>query len=164
MKKEVELYFEKLAELKTTDVSVKGEAIGSLFALVFIFPVFLLGFLTHFLPAFATKKLCDALAPKDLSWLPTYKVVGGLVVYPIVLILQVWVLSQLLAGFGELGVILKWAYIASIIPAGLVAEWFLKNWKLWVSNRNWEKYKRSQPTGGQLVMNLRNSILKMISS
>lgn len=89
--------------------------------LLLTFPVFLLGYLTHFLPLFLTKKL-SALLNSDLHWVPTYKYLIGLILYPLLLAGQVWLVSKLPGHWPT------WAYLASIVPAGLVAERWLESW------------------------------------
>ena len=160
-KEKVETYFQKLNTIGTLDISVKGGKKAPLLLMMLACPVFLLGWLIHFLPAFFTKKLCGRLNP-DPAWLPTFKILGGLIIYPLTLFLQYWLLSKCLSGFWEIGGWWKWAYLASIVPAGLVAEWFLEKWRLFRSNGNFRQFAKLQPTGKESLIQVRADILKSL--
>lgn len=127
-------YFEELKKLDLKDASVAGNHRISILLLILAFPFAWIGIATHFLPAFLTKKLSDLLSSEPV-WVPTFKVCGGLVIYPLVIFLQVKLLGLWFSSFGEMGVYLKWGYMAAIIPLGLVAEWSLEKWKLYKSRQ-----------------------------
>lgn len=89
--------------------------------LALTFPLFIYGMVIHFPPAFFTKKIADVLND-DLHWVPTYKYGFGVFIYPLTLGLEIWLLSKLP------GRLPKWEFIVSIVPAGLLVDWWLMNW------------------------------------
>lgn len=158
----INMYFEKIKKIDVLDVSVKGNATVSILMLIFTFPFFLIGYLLHFLPAFLTKKLSDKFST-DPVWIPTVKILGGLVIYPLVLWLQ-YLLINKLTGDIEGGLnYLHWIYIASIVLFGFIAEWFLKKWQLFISNNNWEKFAEAKPVEKNALLKLRDEILATLA-
>ncbi|MBI5915777.1 MAG: hypothetical protein HY842_10395 [Bacteroidetes bacterium] len=150
-------YFEKVKSLKISDLATKnvGQPVGGLAALVATFPVFLLGCATHFLPTFVAKKITDHLNG-DFHWVPTYKFTAGVVTYPLFLGLQIWGVSELAGGNGWL----TWAYVLSIVPTGLVAEWWLKKWQHWQERRRASVLSRKQKARWDELTDLRREILE----
>ncbi len=131
-------YFDELLRLKISDLSLlnfkKNKKSRFLTGLpTLLFPLFVLGGLAHFLPAFFTKKISSALND-DIHWEATYKYISGLVIYPLITVLQICLVGKIAAATGT-APWLTWAYVISIVPAGLVAEWWLKKWK--VQRKSW---------------------------
>lgn len=135
-------YFQKLKTLKLGDKvahrRVHVSAPGIL-GLVLAQPLFLLGYLSHFLPAFFAKKINDWLND-DIHWMPTYKYVAGLVTFPLLWGLQIWLVHR----FGGQAW-LTWLYAFSIVPSGLVAEWFLKKWRQTIQRLRVRFYQKRNP-------------------
>ncbi len=159
----VNAYFEKIKKSKIEDASLKTDPrplFASGLALLLALPFAAVGYATHFLPAFLIKKLSDKLSGGDPVWDPTYKVMGGLVVYPMVILLQIKLLGMWFSTFGEMGVYLKWLYIAGIIPTGLLAEWFVGKWKLFVGNWRFRRFAKKEK--GELLRQ-RETILQAIN-
>lgn len=121
-------YAEKARLLRISDRTVsKPESLGFSLGIVLGFPGMLVGYLSHWMPAFFTKKITDAING-DFHWIPTYKFAAGILIYPFFLWLQTWLVGILAESCG-LGNWVKWAYLLSIVPLGLVAEWWLKKWR-----------------------------------
>jgi glycerol-3-phosphate O-acyltransferase / dihydroxyacetone phosphate acyltransferase len=120
-------YATKLRSLRTSDAALKNPAIASdLLPLVPALPFFVLGYASHF--------LCCWLAQKSSDWfndtyafIPTYKFVTGLITFPLFYALQIWLVHWLTCS--EAWTV---AYALSIVPTGLVADWFLNRWQLFV--------------------------------
>ncbi len=127
-------YFEKIKSLKISDLTVKnGQVAVGFIPLVASSPLFIFGYLTHLLPTFFTNKITNAING-DIHWVPTYKFTAGVALYPLFIWLQTWLVGQIAMHYG-LGSWVKWAYLLAVIPLGLVAEWWLKKWKLWQQGR-----------------------------
>jgi len=151
-------YFEKLRALKTSDAAVKagpGGTFGKAFLLMLTFPIFLLGFLVHFLPVFSAKKLNDWMND-DVHWEPTYRYMAGLVTYPVFLGLQIWLVSRA----GEAW--LTWAFIFSILPAGLASEQWLKKLKMVRERSRLNYLTKKKKEKWEALLNLRASILGVL--
>lgn len=161
-KEKIETYFQKLNEMGILDVSVKGNRKVSFLLMLLAAPVFLLGYLIHFLPAYLTKKISDKLST-DPAWLPTFKVMGGLVIYPLTLAVQYWLVCFCLSSFVEIENWWKWAYIACIFPTGLVAEWFIDQCELYCSNFRFRRFAKQQPEALEKLLELRNTVLSELS-
>ena len=161
-KAKTDAYFQKLTSIGTSDMSVKGKVKAPIILIVLSVPFYLLGYLIHFLPAYFTKKMSDRLST-DPSWIPTYKVLGGLIIYPLTLILQYWMLRYLLFHFLEMGKWWKWIYIASIVPTGLLAEWFLEKWKLFRDNWRYHEFAKRQPKEKETLEQMREEVLSIMS-
>ena len=154
-------YFEKLKELKISDLALRtaGSQSGGKrtetpnWGLAVLFPAFLLGFLTHFLPVFSAKKLNDWLND-DIHWEPTYRYVAGVVTYPLFLVLQIWLVS-VLAGEAWL----TWAYVFSILPSGWVGEWWLRQWKLMQERYRVSILMKNKKAAWEELQSLRSSVL-----
>lgn len=149
-------YFEKLKTEKLSDAAMKpgsGEGIADALRLLLLFPVFLLGYLTHVLPVFFAKKLDDWLN-NDIHWRPTYRFVAGLVTYPLFLGLLIWCVSSIGKGW------LTWAYVLGILPSGMVAEWWLKHGKTVLEHRRCVILKNTRLSAWEELMALRENILK----
>lgn len=123
-------YFDELKAMKISDSALSciesKHGHVSIVRLALFFPFFLLGGLTHFLPVFFTKKL-SAWLNKDIHWEATYKYVIGLVLYPLFIGLQIWMVDNM-ADATNTAPWLTWIYIFTIVPSGLIAEWWLKRW------------------------------------
>jgi glycerol-3-phosphate O-acyltransferase/dihydroxyacetone phosphate acyltransferase len=127
-------YFEKIKALKISDLQVAEQQSGTnAIPLLLTLPLFVPGYLSHVLPCFFTKKITDALNG-DFHWVPTYKFAAGVVMYPLFIWLQVWLVGLVAEHFG-LGVWVKWAYLAAVIPLGLVAEWWLRTGNRWLQEQ-----------------------------
>jgi 1-acyl-sn-glycerol-3-phosphate acyltransferase len=156
-------YFEKIKALKINDLSVKNQMEkrnlkGLWITLLAAFPLFLLGFLTHGLPVFACKKISRALN-KDIHWEPTFKFLIGFVVYPALLLLEIWALGQVLAVFGDMGVWVKWLFVLSILPSGLLAEWWWGKWKQLRQRRRAKRVFQQNPGAWKMLVDGRSEIL-----
>lgn len=156
-------YFEKTKSLKITDLQIaKQPEKGGLAKLVATLPFCLPGYLTHVLPCFFAKKITNALNA-DYHWIPTYKFTAGVVMYPLFIGLQTWLVGKLAVYFG-CGDWVKWAYLAAVIPLGLVTEWWLKK------ARNWQRWRRaaflrtSNRTEWDALTNLRQAIVQKLVS
>lgn len=152
-------YFDELKALKISDNALldSGRHWHS-WSLTLLFPVFLLGGLTHFLPIFCTKKLSDYLN-NDIHWEATYKYVTGLVFYPLFIGLQIWLISKL-AFVTNTAPWLTWAYVLSIVPAGLVAEQWLKNLVHRAHNRHLKILVKNNPNAVTNFLEKRAVILR----
>lgn len=100
----------------------KGNTWSRWALLLLTLPFFITGYLIHFLPAFLTYFLSSALN-KDLHWVPTFKYCLGLILYPLILGLEVWLVSKLPGHWPT------WLFLVSMIPLGLFAEWWMREWK-----------------------------------
>lgn len=161
-KEKIATYFQKLKAIGISDVSTKRKRNAPVLWMALAAPVFLLGYLIHFLPAYLTKKISDRLST-DPAWLPTFKVMGGLVIYPLTLVLQFWLVSYCLSNFVEKENWWKWAYLASIFPAGLVAEKFIDEWALFSSNRRFRRFAKQQPAELEKLLSMRKEVLEGLS-
>lgn len=161
-KEKIEAYFQKLNEMGILNISVKGNRKVPYVLMFLAAPVYLLGYLIHFLPAYFTKKLSDRLST-DPAWLPTFKVMGGLVIYPLTLAVQYWLVSFCLSRFVGFENWWKWAYIACIFPTGLVAEWFIDQWVLFRSNLRFRRFSNQRPKESEKLVELRNAVLSELS-
>lgn len=161
-------YFEQLNMLKTSDLALKWRNEGKnhlplFLVLIATLPVFLSGFLIHFLPVFASKTISRALN-KDIDWAPTIKFLVGFVVYPLLLLLEIWAFGKAVAVSDETGVWLKWLFILSIVPLGLVAEWWLKNWQLLRQKWRASSVFHQNPSKWKWLNEMRADILSNISN
>lgn len=121
-------YFNRINLLKISDLDVaKQQSKRQTLSLAVTSPLFAMGWLSHVLPCFFTKKITDALNG-DYHWVPTYKFTAGLVLYLLFIWLQTWLVGELAEQLG-FGAWVKWAYLLAYIPLGLIAEWWLKTWK-----------------------------------
>ncbi len=121
-------YFNRINLLKISDLDVaKPQSNRKTLSLAVTSPLFAMGWLSHVLPYFLTKKITDALNG-DYHWVPTYKFTAGLVLYLLFIWVQTWLVGELAEQFG-FGSWVKWAYLLAYIPLGLIAEWWLKTWK-----------------------------------
>lgn len=121
-------YFNRINLLKISDLDVaKQQSKRKTLSLAVTSPLFAIGWLSHVLPCFITKKITDAING-DYHWVPTYKFTAGLVLYIVFIWLQTWLVGELAEAY-DLGAWVKWAYLLAYIPLGLIAEWWLKTWK-----------------------------------
>ncbi len=151
-------YFEKLKALDVSDAAVKAgrdDVVGKLLQLLLTFPVFLLGLLTHFLPVFSAKKINDGLND-DLHWEPTYRYLAGLVMYPLFIGLQVWLVS----GVGERW--LTWAFVLSILPSGWVAEWWLAQWRKVKERLRFRVFTKNNQADWGALLEMRAAVLQVL--
>jgi len=158
----VNVYAVKLEGLGIEDASVKESPAGQSLlnvGLLVLSPLAMIGYATHFLPAYLTKKLSDKLSSEPV-WEPTYKICGGLVIYPAVLFLQFHLLCYWFSTFGEMGNYLKWLYILAIVPTGLIAEWFIENWKLKRSNKRSSRFRKKNKPDWEKLVQERKDILQ----
>ncbi len=157
-------YFEKIQKINVEDVSLKTDS-QQIFPqgllLLLASPFALVGYATHFLPAFLIKKLSEKLSG-DPVWAPTYKVAGGLVIYPVIILLQIRLLDVWFSTFGETGLYLKWLYIVGIIPTGLLAEWFIGKWKIFMSNWRFRRFAKTNQNEHRELLQQRELILQAI--
>ncbi|MEK7253692.1 MAG: 1-acyl-sn-glycerol-3-phosphate acyltransferase, partial [Bacteroidota bacterium] len=161
--KQVAGYFEKLEALKISDLALilvfrNLQDFGKLsLRLAALFPAFLLGYASNFLPCFFSKKINDWLND-DLSYVPTFKFLAGIVFFPIFWGLQIWLVSRLTPPLGGWGV-WTWLYLASLIPSGLAAERFLKDWKLRLESRRVKFLRKEKPAEYADLQEKRKEIL-----
>jgi glycerol-3-phosphate O-acyltransferase / dihydroxyacetone phosphate acyltransferase len=183
--KSVFAYFEKTKSLKISDLQVaqaevtsfytQGKEISAsrllekgvisaatLLALAASFPLFLAGWLSHVLPCFFTKKITDALNA-DYHWVPTYKFATGVVMYPLFIGLQVWGMGKLAVFFDMPGWV-KWAYLAAIIPLGLLTEAWLARGKRWRQNQRATVLRSKEKNLWEGLLNTRQHILDNLGS
>lgn len=156
-------YFQQLQFFHFNDQAVKGGKKVSFFQILLVSPFFFLGWLIHFLPAFLIKKLSDTLT-NDQVWIPTYKTLGGVIIYPLVLFLQFWLLKQAVSSFWEMPNWFYWIYCLSIIPLGLVAEWFIGKWCLFKANTNYQLFSKQRPKEAAALVKMREEILAAVCS
>lgn len=161
-------YFEQLNMLKTTDLAIKWRKEGKnhwpmFLLLTATLPFFLPGFLIHFVPIFASKTISRALN-KDIDWAPTINFLVGFVVYPLLLLLEIWAVGRAVAVFGETGIWLKWLFILCIVPLGLAAEWWWQKWQLMRQKWRAEKVFQQNPAVWKLLNEMRADILSNISN
>jgi hypothetical protein len=158
-------YFEKLKHQGLQDEAVfqfrETSRTIPLIPMIFSFPVFLLGYLTHFFPAFFTKKLSDWLND-DIHWKATYKYVIGLVFYPLFIGLEIWLASKLATATAT-EPWLTWLFVLGIVPAGLLAAWWLKKWQQFMEDRRLKRLKKNNPADLADLMEKRASILRQCS-
>lgn len=122
--------------------------VGDILIMLLTFPFFLLGWLIHFPPTFSIKKLSDKLND-DLHWVPTFKYCLGLILYPVILILEIWAVSKLPGQWPT------WVFLFSIYPLGLFTEWWLKKWDS--VKIKWNAEKR------EVQENLRTAVMEMLN-
>jgi hypothetical protein len=116
--------------------------------LALTFPLFIYGMVIHGPPTFLTKKTADALN-KDLHWVPTFKYCLGILIYPLVLGLEIWLVSKLP------GRLPTWEFILSIVPAGLLVDWWLMNWSALRAKRKVKNFAEQKQ--------MRTEILEMLN-
>ncbi len=156
-------YFEKTKSLKISDLQIRAAKLqfggGQLpnWSLAALVPVFLPSYLTHVLPTFFAKKITDALNA-DYHWVPTYKFTAGVVMYPLFIWLQTWLVSKLAVHL-DLGSWVKWAYLLAVIPMGLLAEWWLKKWKRWRDSCRADFLSKNKKESWSEMTDLRQQIL-----
>lgn len=156
-------YFEKIKSLKISDLQVSKQAAESNFiVLALSSPLFVPGYLSHVLPCFFTQKITDALNG-DYHWVPTYKFAAGVVMYPLFIWLQVWLVGLLAVHFG-LGSWVKWAYLAAVIPLGFLAEWWLKKGQQWLQDNSASALRSKQKSTWEELLNNRRDILRAIGN
>ena len=155
-------YFEKLKASNLTDRALSGNERPSLWSLILLFPAFLYGGLSHFFPVFFTKKLSGWLN-KDIHWEATYKYVIGLVFYLLFMGLQIGLAGKLVVATNT-APWLTWLYVLSIVPAGLVAEWWLKQWKGWSENRRLKVFNKNNPAALAGLLKERAEVMQHRSS
>lgn len=152
-------YFERIKLLKINDLHVKKpkKPASPLFYLTLSFPLFALGYAIHFLPCFTIKKLAESIKA-ELAWMPTFKYGFGLLLYPLFIGLETWLVGKLAVSLG-LEEWYKWIFLLAVVPLGLVTERWLRNWKLW---QRWTRaeyiYKNETAIWSQLT-DLRQRIL-----
>ena len=161
LKDKIEHYFQQLSFFHFNDQAVKGGKKASFFQMALATPFFLLGWLIHFLPAFSIKKISDALT-SDQVWIPTYKTLGGVIIYPLILILQFWLVKQAVSSFWEMPNWFNWVYYLSIIPLGLIAEWFIGKWRLFKANTNYRLFSKQRPKEAAALVKMRKEILDTV--
>ncbi|MCF8245368.1 MAG: 1-acyl-sn-glycerol-3-phosphate acyltransferase [Saprospiraceae bacterium] len=121
-------YFKRIKLLKISDLQiVQPQNSQNTIWLAAALPLFVAGWLSHILPCFFTKKITTALNG-DYHWIPTYKFTAGVVLYPLFIWGQTWLVGKLAVHF-DLGDWVKWAYLLAFVPLGLLAEWWLKTWE-----------------------------------
>ncbi len=151
-------YFKKIDDLKINDLLVgKQNNRGGAALLLVAFPVFLPSFLTHLLPTFITKKITVALNG-DYHWIPTYKFTAGVVMYPLFIGLQAWLVGKLALHF-QWGSWVQWAYLLAVIPMGLFAEWWLKGWANWRYSRRAAFLSKTKKETWAEAVGLRQQVL-----
>lgn len=149
-------YATKLQSLGASDAAVNSPAFAfDAFLLMLASPFFLLGYASHF--------LCCWLAKKSSGWfndtyafIPTYKFVTGLITFPLFYTLQIWLVHWLTGSTA-------WTigYALSIVPTGLVADWFMNRWKLFVQKWRVRAFAKRAAEGHREVLLLREKILGM---
>lgn len=156
-------YFEKIKSLKISDLQVaQAEVSGATpLALAATFPIFLAGWLSHVFPCFVTKKITDALNG-DYHWIPTYKFTAGVVMYPVFIGLQVWLVGLLAAHFG-FSPSVKWAYLLAVIPLGIVAEWWLITANRWLQGQRAAALRSSSKASWEEMSAQRQRIIKQLA-
>ncbi len=156
-------YFDRIKLLKISDAQVGaaklqlGGATTPNWSLAALSPLALMGWLSHILPTFFTKKITDALNG-DYHWIPTYKFTAGVVLYPLFIWGQTWLVGKL-AIFFSLGDWVKWAYLLAVIPMGLLAEWWLCSWQHWQRGNRAEFIVKNEPAIWEQLTGLRQQIL-----
>lgn len=157
--KQVFSYFERIKLLKIKDLHVKQSEPRPLpnFQMGLLAPFALAGYLSHVLPCFFTKKITDKLNA-DYHWVPTYKFTAGVVIYPLFIWLQTWLIGKLALHF-DLGAWVKWAYLLAYFPLGLVVEWWIKTWRLGQMSNRAAFLRKNEPAIWADVTGLRQQIL-----
>lgn len=152
-------YFKRIKLLKINDLHVKSptKPASPLLYLTLSFPLFALGYAIHFLPVFVTNKLSESIKA-ELAWLPTFKYGFGLLLYPLLIILETWLFGRLAVSLG-LEAWYKWIFLLAVVPLGLLTERWLRNWKLWQRWNRAEYLYKSQPTIWSQLTGLRERIL-----
>ena len=159
--KNINAYFTTLKKLNINDISVKGKSSVNLLLLIVLFPLFLPGHLIHFLPAFLTKKLSDKFST-DPVWVPTIKILGGLIIYPVILYLQCLIIKLLVGNINGLSSYLMWIYLAGFVLFGWLAEWYLRNWNNWQNRQRFRRFQKKQPSEAIAVLEKRASVLDQL--
>jgi hypothetical protein len=157
--KEVFTYFEKLGTLNISDAALKGPVRPvEILQLIVLLPFAFLGYLSHFLPCFSAKKINDWFN-NDLAYVPTFKFVAGVVTFPLFYALQIWVVSKVASSLGGQGIVV-WLYALTLVPTGLIAEWFLKKWKLLQEKRQLKILTKKDKRLVKDLLDNRHSFLK----
>ncbi len=148
-------YSAKLRSLGTSDAALKNPSIRpDAIKLVLAFPVFLLGYASHFLCCWFAKKSSDWFND-TYAFIPTYKFVTGLITFPLFYALQIW-LVHVLTGSAAWTL----AYALSIVPTGLAADWFMRKWKLFVEKWRAGAFAKNDPQAHANLLHLREKILE----
>ncbi|MBI1224235.1 MAG: hypothetical protein GC192_03270 [Bacteroidetes bacterium] len=157
--KQVFSYFDRIKLLKIKDLHVIQSELYPLpnLKMGLLAPFALVGYLSHVLPCFFTKKITNALNA-DYHWVPTYKFTAGVVLYPLFIWLQTWLVGKLALHF-DLGAWVKWAYLLAYFPLGLIAEWWMKTWKLGQMSNRAAFLRKNEPIIWADVTSLRQQIL-----
>lgn len=157
--KQVFSYFERIKLLKIKDLHVKQSEHQPLpnLKMGLLAPFALAGYLSHVLPCFFTKRITDKLNA-DYHWVPTYKFTAGVVIYPLFIWLQTWLVCKLALHF-EFGLWVKWAYLLAYFPLGLIAEWWIRTWRLSQMSNRAAFLRKNEPTIWADVTGLRQQIL-----
>lgn len=151
-------YFEKIKSLRLSDFGVHRQVgLGATLRLIASLPVFVPGILTHFLPSFITKKITDALNG-DYHWVPTYKFAAGVVLYPVFIWLQTWLVGKF-AHHYDLGNWLKWAYLVSVIPLGFITEWWLRGARHFLQSQRVAALQAKEKSTWVQIAGMRKGIL-----
>lgn len=141
-RQKVQQYFDELENLNLVDRPLAEKSQGKSSSLllqglllILGFPLFIYGwinnFLANYIPLFITKK-ANIFAGYD----STIKLMSGIVIYPLVYGLQVFVVHQLFQS-----VVITWIYFLTLAPLGLLAWSYRKRYKQYLENRQWEKIK-----------------------
>ena len=155
----VNTYFQQLTEIGSSDYGFKHAQNSWKDWLILIvgFPVFLFGYLNHYLPTFIPDRVYQYFKP-DVSFAPTYKSLTGVITFPLFYFLQS-VGVHLLFGNGWITLI----YILLLIPSGLIAERYLIFWNKVKERKNAAQFKQSNPDLFLQFQEMRADILEKLS-
>ncbi len=116
-------------------------------------PIFLYGWinnwLAHYLPWLLSRKI-----KMYIGYTSTIKILGGILVYPVVYGLQIWLVSSWLAWPG-----VGWAYALTLLPMGWLAWEYRKHYRRFVAQRKWMQWQRKDPESGQRLLVSRKEIV-----
>ncbi len=145
-------YAQSLKALKsTTTALLNQQSEMNAIQLVLGFPFFLFGYVNHFICCWLPKLFNDKFNDTE-SFIPTYKLVAGLFTFPIFYVLQTWFIYKI---SGDLWLAI--GYAITLIPSGLIAEWWLNKWKFFKEQRNIIKVN---PAIKEQLLSIRKAVLE----
>lgn len=153
-------YFEQLKALETDDKATsyldRSLPIWKFLFLGLGFPIYLFGLVNHAILVFAME-----FTWKKLALYPTYESTVKFMILLIVLPLSYYLQSSIVEWY--FGATWSWIYLASLIPAGVIASKYRKTYLEWQKIRNLKAAKKKNPTQIQALIEDRSKLWQQIS-
>jgi glycerol-3-phosphate O-acyltransferase / dihydroxyacetone phosphate acyltransferase len=156
-KNKVESYFSKLNTLKINDVNSKKQDFHILTKLLLGFPIGLYGFINNIIPAWLSDKMISWLKQHE-AYDTTVRYVSGLIFFPLFWWLQAKVVKHFFNDFFNPNLSIGWLYFFTVVPTGLAAWWFYKNWKAYL---DFLTFKKADKNGA--LQTLRQDIVGILT-